>query len=574
MSRRERGDPVIELATSLRALSPRRQALVLEMWPGIEGETPDGLRFSARTKKELRRLRRTIDGEMLDWMRGFDPDEVFYDIGANVGAISLAAAALHGERIRIVAIEPSFASFESLARNFSVNDLLGLAIPLQVALLDRTGLEPMNYQGTTSAGGALHAVGQPVDHEGREFTPVAVQMVPTYTLDDLIEVLKLPAPTRVKIDIDGYEQPVLKGAVRTLEAGTVRELAVEVVDHDRAGTRLRSITGFLDRCGYDAVRTFEHAVDGYVSDHLFRRRQWASEMRVPDLVAIASAETGNARQPDALDRLPYGAAQRDARAVRKAQHATAKLEAKNASQADRIARLRTERDKLLSELAELRGSYQFSGAGKRLDLRELQGFSEIARAVMSEGRTGMNYDRLYVLWQAAQGAPPELPVVEVGAYQGGSAKFISEAFRHAGHSPRFYVCDTFVGHPRTDLAVDGEHHAMGKFGDTTVEGVAGYLGNGRNIELIVGDIVETSAKLAHEPLFGFVHIDVDVYAATHFCLSLFTPRLAPQAVIVVDDYGVVTCPGVQKAVDEFIAVSPGLRLFHLHSGQAILFRVS
>src|SRR5207302_421451 len=84
------------------------------------------------------------------------------------------------------------------------------------ALLEQTGLQAMNYRVSTEAGTALHAVGESVDHEGREFTPVAVQIVPTYALDDLIDVLKLPPPTRLKLDVDGFEYSVLRGANTTL----------------------------------------------------------------------------------------------------------------------------------------------------------------------------------------------------------------------------------------------------------------------------------------------------------------------------------------------------------------------
>ena len=40
--------------------------------------------------------------------------------------------------------------------------------------------------------------------------------------------------------------------------------------------------------------------------------------------------------------------------------------------------------------------------------------------------TKMNYDRLYILWQAARMSPDHMPIVEVGVYRGGSAKFIAE----------------------------------------------------------------------------------------------------------------------------------------------------
>jgi hypothetical protein len=145
-----------------------------------------------------------------------------------------------------------------------------------VALLDRTGLEPMNYQ-SIAAGTALHGVGEAVDYLGHRFTPVEVQMVPTFKLDDLIEVLKLPAPNRIKCDVDGYEGCVLRGATRTLAAGTVSEFVIEVVNHDAAGTRLKSVADLLGAYGYEITKTFQHGTPGNedgscVADYLFRHR--------------------------------------------------------------------------------------------------------------------------------------------------------------------------------------------------------------------------------------------------------------------------------------------------------------
>jgi hypothetical protein len=79
-------------------------------------------------------------------------------------------------------------------------------------------------------------------------------------------------------------------------------------------------------------------------------------------------------------------------------------------------------------------------------------------------------------------------------------------------------------------------------------------------------------NFAGETAFGFVHIDVDVYPPTAFCLDFFSTRLAPGAWMVVDDYGVITCPGAQKAVDDFVRNNPSFSKVHLLSGQAIVFR--
>jgi hypothetical protein len=69
-----------------------------------------------------------------------------------------------------------------------------------------------------------------------------------------------------------------------------------------------------------------------------------------------------------------------------------------------------------------------------------------------------------------------------------------------------------------------------------------------------------------------MHLDVNVYPATRFCLDEFVPRLEPDGLIVVDDYGVTSCPGVKAAVDEFLAEDKTVVAMHLLTGQALLRR--
>jgi predicted O-methyltransferase YrrM len=164
-------------------------------------------------------------------------------------------------------------------------------------------------------------------------------------------------------------------------------------------------------------------------------------------------------------------------------------------------------------------------------------------------------------------------VIEIGSYLGGSARFISQALAAASRSPRFYVCDTFAGHADTDAEIDVSHHESGKFENTTAESVAEYLAAYPAIELVVGDIVETSGQIAEES-FGLLHLDVDVYPTTRYSLRHFAPRLAAGAMMVIDDYGFTTCPGVKRAADEFVAEFPEFRLWHLLTGQALLWRIA
>ncbi|HSG88260.1 MAG TPA: TylF/MycF/NovP-related O-methyltransferase [Pseudomonadales bacterium] len=71
--------------------------------------------------------------------------------------------------------------------------------------------------------------------------------------------------------------------------------------------------------------------------------------------------------------------------------------------------------------------------------------------------------------------------------------------------------------------------------------------------------------------FACVHIDVDLYEPTRATLEFFWPRLAAGGVIVSDDYGLATCPGVKRAFEEFFADRPEHPL-PLPSGQVLVWK--
>ncbi|MGE3274326.1 MAG: class I SAM-dependent methyltransferase [Vicinamibacterales bacterium] len=218
--------------------------------------------------------------------------------------------------------------------------------------------------------------------------------------------------------------------------------------------------------------------------------------------------------------------------------------------------------------------YYLSGAEKKIDVRTLRPFGELAARVIAEEQSTMDVDRFYTLWQAVGLAPRGFPFVEVGAHKGASARFIALAMEEHHHAQPFYVCDTFAGHPRADPILDPVHYGSEKFTDTSPAAVSAYLSPHANVRLVVGDFIETSASLPAEARFGLVHVDVDVHPATAFCLDFFSSRLAPGGWIVVDDYGFLTCPGARRAVDDFVATHPAFRMLHLLTGQCLLVRPS
>jgi hypothetical protein len=72
--------------------------------------------------------------------------------------------------------------------------------------------------------------------------------------------------------------------------------------------------------------------------------------------------------------------------------------------------------------------------------------------------------------------------------------------------------------------------------------------------------------------FSFVHIDVDIYQPTKDSLEFFYTRMNPGGVILCDDYGYHTCPGAQKAFDDFMSDKIEGPVIHIPTGQGFIVK--
>lgn len=170
----------------------------------------------------------------VEWIESwFKPGDVFYDIGANVGAYSLIAFRFLRGKIKIYAFEPGFVTFPQLCRNIYLNGAAEVIVPFQVALSDQTSIAAFHYQNLVP-GGALHALGAPVDQDGRRFQPVFTLPTLSYRLDDFVRQFGLPMPNHIKIDVDGTEYQILKGSEEILALPELRSILLEA-NEEREG---------------------------------------------------------------------------------------------------------------------------------------------------------------------------------------------------------------------------------------------------------------------------------------------------------------------------------------------------
>ncbi len=192
-----------------------------------------------------------------------EPGDVLYDVGANVGAFSLVAALAHEQAVRVFAFEPSFVTYASLCRNILENGCDKSITPVPVALTEGKGTTMFKYRSLIS-GATEHAVGQQTlaTKDFKETKPVYQQRILAMPLDSLTEDFKLDPPNHIKIDVDGIELQVLRGAKATLANGNVKTVLIDVRD-DKDSAR---VTEYLGQLGYGLAAKY-NGVDGAPGFH-------------------------------------------------------------------------------------------------------------------------------------------------------------------------------------------------------------------------------------------------------------------------------------------------------------------
>jgi FkbM family methyltransferase len=199
----------------------------------------------------------TKEPETLEWIQQHLGDgDAFFDVGANVGLYSLFAAKIN-PRATIYAFEPAYMNYARLCNNIELNALSNI-VPCNFPLSDTVGFGLFHLQ-DTQAGSALHFLGETLNAGAgaHAFRQGALST----TLDALVQGCGLPPPALLKIDVDGIEERILKGAEATLQSGSVRTILVEL-DPRAEMANGESTTEHLPRLGYV----------------LWARSQWLSEV--------------------------------------------------------------------------------------------------------------------------------------------------------------------------------------------------------------------------------------------------------------------------------------------------------
>jgi FkbM family methyltransferase len=161
------------------------------------------------------------------------PNDVFADVGANVGSYTILASGV--ARCHTVAFEPDPLTASAFERNINLNQIADLVEMRIAAAGERRGIVRFSM----GLGTENHVVAE-TESNGRD--------VPIETIDHAFADTGY-IPTLIKLDVEGYEAEVLRGARAVLAAPGLKAILTE--------NRSPSVVDILERAGmaefaYDA----------------------------------------------------------------------------------------------------------------------------------------------------------------------------------------------------------------------------------------------------------------------------------------------------------------------------------
>ncbi len=180
---------------------------------------------------------------ILYFIKHFKAGDVFYDVGANYGFYTHLANELitQGE---CHAFEPNKTTFNYLKRNLANSGSENEIHVNKIALSDHEG-EVAFFSATEIGASGISTTSEVLaTMRDRRYTPTSV---PCTTLDSYVK--DHTAPTIIKIDIEGGELEMLKGA-ETFLASSTPTIALEVIRGEQGEAVSRKAAEYLVQLGY------------------------------------------------------------------------------------------------------------------------------------------------------------------------------------------------------------------------------------------------------------------------------------------------------------------------------------
>jgi FkbM family methyltransferase len=185
-------------------------------------------------------------------LHGLRCNDLFIDIGANVGSYTVIAGATVGAKC--IAFEPVRSTFNHLVDNVNLNDIADRVQCLNIGIGKETGTLMFSLTADTMN----HVLTDSQPEEGIE---VCVQK-----LDDVVQVQQ---PSILKIDVEGWETQVIHGAHQTLSSQTPMAVLMEFGWGEKYGFDEEKVHHQMLDYGFETVvyEPFQRNLKSLVGQH-------------------------------------------------------------------------------------------------------------------------------------------------------------------------------------------------------------------------------------------------------------------------------------------------------------------
>lgn len=167
----------------------------------------------------------TKEPETLRWIDTFGGRGVFYDIGANIGVYSIYHAMKFDNNV--FAFEPSLFNLQILAKNIHINNLSDQIIIIPNPVSEANVVADFNLS-SIEDGGAHSTFKENYNYLGKKLNINFQYKTLGLSLDNYLKEKLIPPPTIIKIDVDGIEHLILKGADTVLKNSNLISVLIEV----------------------------------------------------------------------------------------------------------------------------------------------------------------------------------------------------------------------------------------------------------------------------------------------------------------------------------------------------------
>lgn len=214
--------------SSIGQLKTQAVMVAKRLWYGDRGEPitfgEHTLRYLVGSRPVRLKYATGTDGvarndakQMQYFLDHIQPGQFVLDVGAHRGQYAVVFAALVGARGRVISFEPDVAARPFLRQNVALNSFQERVVIEDWALFDATESRDLFARhGNSQSSLARAGLGGSADEQDMERYPVR-----TIRLDEYLRDAALPAPDYVKLDVEGAEINVLRGASKVLASKTV-----------------------------------------------------------------------------------------------------------------------------------------------------------------------------------------------------------------------------------------------------------------------------------------------------------------------------------------------------------------